>query len=115
MKRERRRKHMTEDELNAIIRQYDVNQIKLSDAYGDDWLDYLWPRFHRAAINQIEDGEVTLSRYAIWADTVRDNAQLAHKLIDEDKLEEAKLLLIRVINSLSAFSDVQRKMDPRDW
>jgi hypothetical protein len=36
-------------------------------------------------------------------------------LIDEDKHEEAKLFLIRVINSLSAFSDVQRKMDPMDW
>ena len=105
---------MTEDELSAIIRQYDVNQIKLSDAYGGG-TDGVWPRFHRAALNQMSEGEATVSRYAIWANTVRDNAHLAHKLIDEGKNDEAKSLIVRVINSLSAFSDVQRKMDPRDW
>jgi hypothetical protein len=35
MPREKRLKSMTVDELNEIIRIYDVNQIKLSEAYGD--------------------------------------------------------------------------------
>ena len=65
MKREKRLKSITVDELNEIIRIYDVNQIKLSEAYGDGGADAPWPRFHRAVINQIEDGEATFSRYAI--------------------------------------------------
>ena len=31
----------------------------------------LQPRLERAAMNQLTDGDATLSRYAIWAETVR--------------------------------------------
>jgi hypothetical protein len=65
--------------------------------------------------NQISGGKATLSRYAIWANTVRDNAHSAYKLLEAGRQEEAKPLLVRVINSLSAFSDVQKEMDPIDW
>ena len=102
---------MKEDELEKIIAKYDTETIKISEAFDDGGADRPWPRFHRAVLNQMSDGEATITRYAIWANTVRDNAHLAYKMINEGKSEDAKSHLVRVINSLSAFSDVQKGMD----
>ena len=99
-------------ELDRIVEKYDREMIQLSEAYEDGGPGSPWPRFHRAAANQILGGEATFGRYAIWANTVRDNARKAHKLIEEGKPEEALPALVYVINSLSAFADVQKEMDP---
>jgi hypothetical protein len=99
-------------ELHRIITKYDINELRNSTAYGDGGIDPLWGRFARAVSNQIESGEATLSRYAIWANTTRDNIVQALTLLDAGEIEEAKRLMVRAANSLSAFSDVQAYFDP---
>ena len=95
-----------------IIMKYDIEELRNSTAYGDGGIDPLWGRFARAATNQIESGEATLSRYAIWANTTRDNIVQALTLLEAGDVEEARCLMIRAANSLSAFSDVQAYFDP---
>ena len=102
---------LSEGALDAIMRKYDSEELVVSRAHGDGGTDPLWPRFHRAAINQMSGGEATLSRYAIWANTVRDNIIRALEL-GFDSPGEARELLVRAANSLSAFSDVQAYFDP---
>ena len=103
---------MKAEELNRIIEKYDCDTIQVSGACPTGDLAQPWRRFDRAAHNQISGGEATLGRYAIWAETLRYNAHLAHRLIEEDRQEEALPALVSIINSLSACADVQREMDP---
>ncbi len=66
------------DSLQEIIRHYDSDErlitldgmeirgpLSLADSI------MLQARLERAVMNQVTDGEATLSRYAIWAETVR--------------------------------------------
>lgn len=62
---------LTEAKLAKLIQHYDSPECKTSKAYSDGGLDPLWPRFERAALNQLNDGEATLSRHAICDNTVR--------------------------------------------
>lgn len=103
---------LSEDILYRIISKYDQNTLQISEAYEDGGIDPLWPRFERAVINQIDDGDATFPRYAIWANTVRDNIVESVRHLDEMDVNEAKRLLTRAANSLSAFSDVQAYFDP---
>lgn len=105
-------KRISEDAIRQIIDQYNQPELTLSDAFPDGGLDPLWPRFQRAVINQAEEGEATVSRYAIWANTVRDNIVAALHCVEAGRDDEARRLLIRAANSLSAFSDVQACFDP---
>ena len=105
-------KKLTEAKLTKIIEQYDIPEYKQSTAYGDGGPGSPWPRFERAAGNQMTDGEATLARYAIWANTVRDNIVQASRLIEAGKKDDAQRLLVCAANSLSAFSDVQAYFDP---
>jgi hypothetical protein len=83
----------------------------ISRAFGDGGIDPLQGRLHRAAVNQMSKGEATVSRYAIWANTVRDNIRQADKEIRNNNLIEAHRLLRRAANSLSAFSELQAHFD----
>jgi uncharacterized protein (UPF0147 family) len=109
----RRKNHaLTEEELHQIVRKYETKELRSSSAYGDGGIEPLWARFARAAGNQIDSGDATLSRYAIWANTVRDNIAEAIEQMEAGEKEEAKRLMVRAANSLSAFSDVQAYFDP---
>lgn len=106
---------MDREMLERIIRQYDVDTLKFSRAYGDGGIEGVWPRLERAAGNQISDGDATCSRYGIWANTVRDNVIAAIDYIKNDRPNEAEKLLIRVANNLSAYAEIQKLQDPIDW
>lgn len=101
-----------EDILYHIIRKYKSADYIVNIDYLDGGIDPLWSRFERVAINQFSEGDATLSRYAIWANTVRDNIVLALEKINEGNNHEAKRLLLRAANSLSAFSQLQSYFDP---
>ena len=103
---------LTHEDLERIIQRYETDELRWSTTYGDAGIDPLWGRFARAVSNQIDGGDATTSRYAIWANTVRDNIVQAIELLDAGKKAEAKRLLTRGANSLSAFSDVQAYFDP---
>jgi len=66
----------------------------------------------RAELNQCCNGDATVSRYAIWANTVRDHISTAIRLIDSGDKKEGYRLLTAAHNSLSAFSEIQKQLDP---
>ena len=65
----------------------------------------LHARLERAAMNQITGGEATLSRDAIWAETVRGVVLDALEKADADA--DTKRNLMRAANSLAAFAAIQ--------
>ena len=86
----------------------------ISRAYEDGGIDPLFPRLRRAALNQISAGDAVFSRYAIWANTVRDNVRQAMDLQEQGRHEDARRFLFRTINSLSAFAEIQALCDPME-
>jgi hypothetical protein len=100
--------------ISKIIDNYSAEKsIRISSAYTDGGLEPLFPRLERAALDQVESDDETFSRYAIWANTVRDTIIQAVKMINENSNNKEVLpLLIRAANSLSAFSEIQALLDP---
>jgi len=82
-----------------------------ADAYADGGVMALFPRLERAAINQLSGGDATLSRYGIWANTVRDHIGEALNRLACGDTDSARQLLIQAHNALSAFSAVQGRLD----
>lgn len=93
--------------LLHIVKAHDVEEVKISRAFLDAGCDPLWPRFERAAVNQYEEGQAVISRYAIWANTVRDNILEGMASLDKGDTSQAHAQLTRAVNSLSAFSELQ--------
>lgn len=110
------RDHYTlfERKLAEIVDQYDQKELRISIAYSDGGTDPLWPRFSRSAGNQMDHGPAAISRYAIWANTVRDNIIKGIEEMQSGDTATAQYHLIRAANSLSAFSDVQAYFDPME-
>jgi hypothetical protein len=109
----------TERELESLIRRFDSSELTISTAYGDGGVNGVWRRFERAAIGQcgrskkeVEYLGATVSRYAIWANTVRDNIIAGLDAVENGHGDEAREMLIRAANSLSAFSELQAHFDP---
>jgi hypothetical protein len=108
-----RRLKLLDERKNEIIDRFSQNMLVNSPlAPMDGGIDGLWERFHRALMNQMSGGEATFSRYAIWANTVRDNILEGLKLAKDGQLEEAEYHLVRAANSLAAFCEVQAYFDP---
>jgi len=102
-----------EQMLNRIASKFDTDKkLLVSNAYGDGGTNSLFPRLIRAALNQCDGGDATVSRYSIWANTVRDHISTAIRLIESGDKEEGYRLLTAAHNSLSAFSEIQKKLDP---
>ena len=70
----------------------------------------LQPRLERAAMNHLTDGDATLSRYAIWAETVR--GIVLEALEQAEAGSDARLHLTRAANSLGAFISIQGRLSP---
>lgn len=112
--------------VETTIDRFERSRTMLkTEAYTDGGADMLFPRLRRAALNQCGSGSSTLSRYAIWANTVRDHIDEALRLADRGNKAEAERLLLLAHNSLSAFSEIQKffeyhlsryivKLDPKD-
>lgn len=99
---------MTEEEVIKIIENFDTDrEFLVSQAFLDGGPDPLSGRLHRAAVDQLYEDEATVSRYGIWANTVRDNIRQADIEIQNGNVAEARRLLRRAANSLSAFSELQ--------
>jgi len=106
-------KNIGEGHIDKIIASYDqVDEMIQSSAYGSGGTNLLFPRLMRAALNQCCNGDATVSRYAIWANTVRDHISTAIRLIESGDKEEGFRLLTAAHNSLSAFSEIQKQLDP---
>jgi hypothetical protein len=102
-----------EELIDQIIEVFDhEDEIILSKAYEDGGTEGLSPRLSRAALSQISEGDATISRYAIWANTLRDNILHAIQLLNNQDMVEAKRFLVRAVNSLAAFTEIQALTDP---
>jgi hypothetical protein len=98
--------------LSKIQLQFDTDEkLVTGSAYGDGGTNNLFPRLIRAAMNQCCNGEATVSRYAIWANTVRDHISSAIRLIENGENKEGYRLLNAAHNSLGAFSEIQKQLD----
>ena len=111
MSTKKRAPKLTEEHLAKIIRRYDHDELVISKAYADGGTDPLWPRFERSAMAQNDNGSATVSRYAIWANTVRDNIIQGMADMEQGDVGGARQYLVRAANSLSAFADVQTHFD----
>jgi hypothetical protein len=90
-----------------------VRELNAYEVAGADQDGPLKSRLERAATNQMEGGMATFSRYAIWAETVRGILLSAEADVTEGNLTDDTLRkLRRCINTLAAFSEIQRIFDP---
>jgi len=114
MSQENQESRNIDELLYEIINRYESSQDMLvSRAFLDGGTQDPTSRLLRAAQNQAchGDGMATLSRYAIWANTVRDNIIEAARNLKNDP-EKSLKFLTRAINNLSAFCDIQAQFDP---
>lgn len=102
---------LTRSQLSIIINKYSNSNKVLDNSYQDGGVEPLWARFERAASNQILNAPSTLSRYAIWANTVRDIIKESISKINGKDSERAIKILVNAANTLSAFSEVQSRLD----
>ena len=69
-------------------------------------------RLARAGGNQAREDMAAISRYGIWANTVRDHVRTARELVRDGESQERVLEHLRLAaNSLSAFADIQALFD----
>jgi hypothetical protein len=105
----------SERALNKIASKFDTaEELVVSSAYGDGGTTLLFPRLIRAAMNQWDGSDETVSRYAIWANTVRDHISAALRFIEKGETKNGRRLLIAAHNSLSAFSEIQKRLNPSE-
>lgn len=103
---------LTPDVLSAVVERYDTDRLVVSTAYADGGTEPLRGRLEGGLMNQIESGDAMAARYAIWANTVRDNIIAGMNALKVGESTEGYRHLIRAANSLSAFSDAQAYLDP---
>jgi len=104
--------HLTDDILAALMARYETDRLVVSTAYDDGGTDSLRSRLEGGLLNQMESGDAMAARYAIWANTVRDNIITGMNALKAGKSDECYRHLIHAANSLSAFSDAQAYLDP---
>lgn len=102
------------EQIREVIQSYQNSlSLKVSEAYPDGGLELLFPRLERAAMNQAGGGDADVSRYAIWANTMRDTIVACIRELGGDaENREVIKKLVQVANALSAFSDIQALLDP---
>jgi hypothetical protein len=94
------------------IEKFDTDrEFRISQAFLDGGIDPLFGRLRRAALDQLCGDKAALSRYGIWANTVRDNIRQVNTEIENGNMSEARRLLYRAANSMSAFAELQGKFD----
>ncbi len=103
---------LTPDVISAIVERYETDRLVLSTPYADGSTEHLKVRLQDGLINQMENGDAMAARYAIWANTVRDNIIAGMNALKAGEPTEGYRHLIRAANSLSAFSDAQAYLDP---
>lgn len=103
---------LTPEVMSAIVERYDTDRLVVSTAYADGGTEPLRGRLEGGLINQMENGDAMAARYAIWANTVRDNIIAGMNALKAGEHTEGYRHLVRAANSLSAFSDAQAYLDP---
>ena len=106
--------------IARIVREFDADdrvmpftEMEVNRPLPLDRSFMLSARLERAAGNQLCNGEATVSRYAIWAETIRGIILDAIGTLEEvAPSSNSTRNLMRAANSLAAFSTVQQSFDP---
>ncbi|MBT3825771.1 MAG: hypothetical protein HOF96_12435 [Candidatus Marinimicrobia bacterium] len=94
--------------LDKIIDGFNSeDEFRITNVFLDGGVVSPFGRLKRAALNQSSDESASLSRYGIWASTVRDNLIEVDRMIASGNLLEAKKTLCRSANSVAAFAEIQ--------
>lgn len=102
---------LTPEILSEIMERYDTDRLLVSTAYADAGTEPLRGRLEGGLLNQMEAGDAMAARYAIWANTVRDNIIAGLDALTDGEAEVGRRHLVRAANSLSAFADAQAYLD----
>ena len=110
---------LTPNSITKIIRKFDTGDLvipfdaqEVSSPLSLEASIMLFGRLERAAGNQITEGAATVSRYSIWAETVRGIILDAINSLDESPRNmDTKRNLTKAANSLAAFSTIQNRID----
>lgn len=103
---------LTDELISQITQRYDTDELLVSNAYNDGGTEHLRGRLEGGLLNQMEGGDAMASRYAIWANTVRDNILVGIQALKAGEKDTGYVYLVRAANSLSAFSEAQAYLDP---
>jgi len=108
--------NLTDESLARVVRDFEhhdsIVPYSAHEVHGPLSLDsslMLFARLQRAAGNQISEGNSTLSRYIIWAETVR--GIILHAIEDTAFDSDTRRNLIKAANSLAAFCTIQDRID----
>ena len=108
---------MDEFELQSIVEKYSdgrtlIEFTTINEPNSSESPQMLQGRLQRAAINQVSDGASTLSRYQIWAETLRGIVVRASR--SESCCSELRTELVQAANSLACFCEIQSRLDRID-
>jgi hypothetical protein len=103
--------------IDIILERFDddrsIPNLHAYESYAADQGGPLNLRLRAGALDQIEGDLGAIPRYAIWAETVRGNLLSAEADVAVGNVTDETLQrLRRCINTLSAFSEIQRIFDP---
>lgn len=106
--------------MSRTIRDFDTDErlvpflaMEVQEALPLDVSFMLFARLERAAGNQLSDGEATVARYAIWAETVRGIILAAIDSIGASpEHSPTKRNLTKAASSLAAFPTIQSRLNP---
>ncbi|MBA3312086.1 MAG: hypothetical protein H0T47_02165 [Planctomycetaceae bacterium] len=110
---------LDENTMRRIVEQFNTDELLVRFDAGEvsgplslDLSFMLSPRLERAALNQLSAGEATMSRYVIWAETVRGIVLDAIGVLGTmPESVDATRNLTRAANSLAAFAAIQSCVD----
>jgi len=102
---------MNESALHQLIESYSQDRHLcpfdgINAPHSSESPQMMQARLERAALNQVSGGEATLSRYLIWAETVRGVIVRTIKEIESSSGDLSVGGLIMTANSLARFCKI---------
>ena len=112
---------LPESQLEAIFERYNetdrvvpIDAKQVADPLPFDLSFMASGRLARASMNQSEGGDATISRYQIWAETIRGILLSSLEEIESGRPDEDTVRnLRRAINSLGAFCTIQDEVEKK--
>lgn len=116
----KRKARLTEESMLQIVENFSTEERvvpftgrEVSHALPLELSLGLFGRLARAATDQLCGDPATLSRYTIWAETVRGIILDAIESLDRSRQNDSvRRNLIRAANSLAAFATIEDRIDP---
>ena len=107
---------MNESALQELIESYSQDRrllpfSALNEPQSSESPQMMQARLERAALNQASGGDATLSRYRIWAETVRGVIVKTIGEIESSSIDLPIEELVMTANSIACFCEIQDRLD----